>query len=642
MSAFATMWQSRWLVLVASLWLQTCAGIGYAFGGYSSLVKSTLGYSQQQITILGIAKDLGANIGLSAGALSGVLPTWCLIIIGTVQNSVGYGWLWLIVTGHATSLPLWAVCLLILIGTNGETYWNTVSLVTNVSNFPKSRGHVSGLLKGFNGMCSAIFAQIYVTFFAPDQAAYLLIIAVDPTVVSLSTMFFIRQVKPKKGGGKQFDALGFSFIYGDSMVIAAYLMAVLVLQDVMALGFKVRLTITVLLLAMVALPLATPMLLWFVGRRKRMLDAERGHQGDKEGEGIKAPLLNVYAKEGNYGMHDKEGGITSHERQGEVNDASKDLYGMEQGATALRRDVRGSEGFGSQTGSFVALMSDSEDEKSDGPDMLSKEDRKGKVLEVRSVRTSVADGALRLKKSKDPPRRKDVTLREALLKADFWLLFFVLICGAGTGMAAIDNMGQISQSQGYANPSVFVSMTSIFNFIGRLLGGYFSEILVRTYFLPRSWAIGVAQGVLAAGHFFIAMGWPTTLYLGTLLVGTGYGSHWGIVPPMISELFGIKHFGMFYNVYTMGTPAGVLFFSGFLAGYLYDIEAAKQQQTHHLLHNLASTSSTCSGAVCFRASFLVMVGFCIIGMFLCAILSLRTRSVYANLYNPKSVSMQEN
>ncbi|XP_041998493.1 uncharacterized protein LOC121748296 [Salvia splendens] len=52
----------------------------------------------------------------------------------------------------------------------------------------------------------------------------------------------------------------------------------------------------------------------------------------------------------------------------------------------------------------------------------------------------------------------------------------------------------------------------------------------REYAYPRPVALAVAQVIMAIGQFFFAMGWPGTMYLGTLLVGLGYGSHWAIVP----------------------------------------------------------------------------------------------------------------
>ena len=102
-------WQSRWLVLVASFWIQACGGIGYAFGSYSPLIKSSLGYNQHQINILGNAKDFGDSIGFLAGYLCEVLPPSGLLFVGGIQNLVGYGWLWLVVTQRVSALPFWAV-----------------------------------------------------------------------------------------------------------------------------------------------------------------------------------------------------------------------------------------------------------------------------------------------------------------------------------------------------------------------------------------------------------------------------------------------------------------------------------------------------------------------------------------------------
>lgn len=90
-------WNNRWVVLIASIWLQSCSGIGYVFGSLSPIIKSSLNYNQKQINRLGVAKDIGDSVGLLAGVLCDWLPPWALILVGAVQNVVGYGWLWLIV-----------------------------------------------------------------------------------------------------------------------------------------------------------------------------------------------------------------------------------------------------------------------------------------------------------------------------------------------------------------------------------------------------------------------------------------------------------------------------------------------------------------------------------------------------------------
>lgn len=103
------MLNNRWLVFVAAMWVQSVAGVGYLFGSISPVLKASLGLNQRQIASLGVAKDIGDCVGFLAGFLCEVLPLWAALLIGALKNFVGYGWVWLIVTGRAPALPLWGV-----------------------------------------------------------------------------------------------------------------------------------------------------------------------------------------------------------------------------------------------------------------------------------------------------------------------------------------------------------------------------------------------------------------------------------------------------------------------------------------------------------------------------------------------------
>lgn len=214
--------------------------------------------------------------------------------------------------------------------------------------------------------------------------------------------------------------------------------------------------------------------------------------------------------------------------------------------------------------------------------MLPALERQKRIAQLQAkLAQAAAEGAVRVKRRRTPHRGEDFTLMQALIKADFWIIFFSLLFGSGSGLTVIDNLGQMSQSLGYDNTHVFVSMISIWNFLGRVGGGYFSEIIVRDHAYPRHAAMAIAQVVMAFGHFFFAMGWPGAMYIGTLLVGLGYGAHWAIVPAAASELFGLKNFGALYNFLTIANPAGSLVFSGVIASSIYDSEAEKQAQQRH-------------------------------------------------------------
>ncbi|XP_049371612.1 protein NUCLEAR FUSION DEFECTIVE 4-like [Solanum verrucosum] len=552
---------NRWLVFVAAMWIQICAGIVFLFGSISPVIKISLNYNQKQIARLIVAKDLGYSLGFLAATLCEIFPLWAALLVGAIQNFIGYGGIWLIVTRRTAPLPLWAMCILIFVGTNGETYFNTAALVSCVGNFPKSRGPVVGILKGFAGLGGAILTQIYAVIHSPDHASLIFMIAVAPAMVIIALMFIIRPI----GGHRQVrpsDGLSFSFVYSICLLLASYLMGVMLVEDFIDVSQNVIIIFTVILFVILIIPIVIPIYLSFtqepiVVQEEEALLSQSGDQGP---------------------------GRSEHGDGQEI------------------------------------ISCEAEEEKPKGVDLLP---------------------ALEKQKRRGPCMGEDFTLVQALIKADFWLMFFSLLFGSGSSLTVIDNLGQMSQSFGYDNTHVFVSMISRWNFLRRIGSGYFSEIIVRDNAYPRHAALAIAQVVMAFGHFFFAMGWPGAMYIGTLLVGLGHGTHWAVVPAAASELFGLKNFGCVYNFLTISTPIGSLVFSGLIASSIYDMEAEKQAQQPHEGRLMASVLTRflnmdeplkCEGTICFFLTSLILSGLCIIAAVLSMILVYRTKTLYANLY----------
>ncbi|GAB4860427.1 hypothetical protein Ancab_035586 [Ancistrocladus abbreviatus] len=575
---------NRWLVFVASMWIQSCAGIGYLFGSISPVIKSSMGYNQRQVAMLGVAKDLGDSVGFIAGSLCEILPMWGILCIGVVQNFVGYGLLWLVVTNKLPSLPLWVLCIALFIGTNGETYFNTAALVSCVQNFPKSRGPIVGILKGFAGLSGAILSEIYLMFSSSNDDSLILMIAVGPAAVVLCLMFVVRPV----GGHRQIrpaDGLCFTFVYGVCILLAAYLLGILILEDLVNLARSLTTIFSIILIIILLLPIIIPVILAFFSDPRPLA-----------GEIL---LPQPKAQE----------------------------PGKSDGPEVILSEVE----------------SEVEDEKV--TETMEPSLRRKRIAELQSkLFQAAAEGAVRVKRRKGPHRGENFTLKQALVKADFWLMFFSLVLAAGSGVTIIDNMGQICESLGYNDASIFVSMISIWNFLGRVGGGYFSELLVRKYAYPRPVAMAVAQVIMAFGLFYYAMAWPGAIYIMTVLIGLGYGAHWAIVPAAVSELFGLKSFGALYNFLTLANPVGSLIFSVAIASGIYDYEAEKQAALWQPNLNrilkmplLDDDSLSCTGTICYSITCGILSGLCVIAVALSLIVIIRTRGVYAHLYpNPRS------
>lgn len=310
------------------------------------------------------------------------------------------------------------MCALIFVGTNGETYFNTAALVSCVQNFPKNRGPVVGILKGFAGLSGAILTQIYAVMHSPDHASLLFMVAVGPTMVAIALMFIVRPV----GGHRQLrssDGFSFSIIYGVCIVLASYLMGVMLVQDLIDVSYTIVIIFTVILFCLLLIPIIIPITL--------CASQERRSEGDE-----------ALLPSGN---------------QQESSKSGEDGHDM--------------------------IFSEMEDEKPKEVDLLPANERQKRIAQLQTrLAQAAAEGAVRIKKRR-PRRGEDFTMREALIKADLWLIFVSLLLGSGSGLTVIDNLGQMSESLGYDNTHVFVSMISIWNFLGRIGGGYFSEKVVR-------------------------------------------------------------------------------------------------------------------------------------------------------------------
>lgn len=148
--------------------------------------------------------------------------------------------------------------------------------------------------------------------------------------------------------------------------------------------------------------------------------------------------------------------------------------------------------------------------------------------------------------------------------------------------------------------------------------------------IPRTVWMTCTQVVMIITYLLFASALDGTLYVATALLGICYGVQFSIMVPTTSELFGLKNFGIFYNFMSLGNPLGALLFSGLLAGYIYDTEAAKQH------------AISCLGPNCFRLTFLILAGVCGMGTILSVVLTIRIKPVYEMLYGGGSFRLPQN
>ncbi|KAL4199822.1 hypothetical protein AMTRI_Chr03g146710 [Amborella trichopoda] len=216
-----------------------------------------------------------------------------------------------------------------------------------------------------------------------------------------------------------------------------------------------------------------------------------------------------------------------------------------------------------------------------------------------------------------PSQREDnLTVLQAMLTWDFWLLFTAMACGMGSGLATINNMSQLGESLGYTTTeiSTLVSLWSIWNFLGRFGAGYVSEYFLHRAGYARPLFMVITMAAMAIGHGVISSGFRGALYVGSILVGVCYGSQWSLMPTISSEIFGLRNLGTLFNTISIASPIGSYILSVWVVGYIYDLEASDKE--------------SCSGTHCFMVSFLIMASAALIGCLVASVLYFRTRRFY--------------
>lgn len=224
-----------------------------------------------------------------------------------------------------------------------------------------------------------------------------------------------------------------------------------------------------------------------------------------------------------------------------------------------------------------------------------------------------------------PERGEDYTILQALFSIDMLILFVATICGVGGTLTAIDNLGQIGTSLRYPKRSIstFVSLVSIWNYLGRVSAGFISEIVLVKYKFPRPLILTIVLLFSCFGHLLIAFNVPGGLYVASVIIGFCFGAQWPLVFAIISEIFGLKYYSTLYNFGGVASPIGSYLLNVRVAGYLYDREADKQMAAAGLTRK-AGEDLSCVGVDCFKLSFIIIAAATLFGCVISLILVLRT------------------
>ncbi|KAJ7546840.1 hypothetical protein O6H91_08G056500 [Diphasiastrum complanatum] len=551
-------------------------------------MKITLGYDQETINNIAFFKDLGANVGIIAGIVYDFSGAWLVLLLGSIVNVFGYTMIWLAVTGRIARPAVWEMCLYIAIGANSGAFASTAVIVSGVKSFPQNRGMVIGLLKGFVGLSGAMMTQLFKAIYGrtDSTSSFILLIGWFPSFVYLVLMFVVRPMKAVQAAN---DKRKFYVFLVMALLLAAYLMIIIIVHSFS----KVKKSSDQALAAIMILIMLVPLGVVVQTELSKTIPGKDEGEGEGEGDEISTP---------------------------------KEIQQGHQQQTILP----------SVSSSEAVKITDIKEAKV----LLSTDANKPAPVPSAPHSTSALHNLWKTfttELTTRPSRGEDHTLIQALSSLDFWLVFLVATCGLGTGLMVIDNLGQLGASLGYSpvRVSTFVSLVSIWNFLGRVGFGFMSEILMQRKGVPRPLFYAVISAISMIVNVIMALNVSGSLYIGSILIGMSFGAQMPVLYSIVSEVFGLRFFGTLYNVATLASPLGTYLLSVRAAGRLYDQEASKEWEHRQALSPAApspalhtSSAMLCHGAHCYRVSFFLMAAVSGFGCLLSLILSLRTRHFY--------------
>ncbi|CAA2983544.1 protein NUCLEAR FUSION DEFECTIVE 4-like [Olea europaea var. sylvestris] len=500
----------KWMILVATIWIQAFTGTNFDFSAYSSELKSVLGISQVQLNYLATASDLGKALGWSSGLALIYLPLWMVMLLAAAMGLIGYGVQWLVIR-NIVALPYFVVFLLCLLAGCSICWFNTVCFVLCIKNFPCTRPLALALTVSFNGVSAALYNLAAKSLNPSSTKLYLLLNAIIPLFTSIAAVIPILcqpPADPLSPDAVKHEQLTFLKLNLLAIITGLYL---LFLHSSNA---SIARFLFVGAIFLLILPLAIPGIIyardWFKHTIYRRFQFE--------GSGfmlVDADDLELHKE------------LLSRE-----NSVANGLIYTANNENSVREMSRQNTGGGEGCSCYTVI----------GQDQLFMlgEEHKAKML---------------------------------ISRIDFWLYYLAYFCGGTIGLVYSNNLGQIAQSLGQSSTtSRLITMYSSFSFFGRLLSATPDFIRRKFYFARTGWLVIALLPTPIAFFLLAATGTEMALQAGTALIGLSSGFIFAAAVSITSELFGPNSVGVNHNILITNIPIGSLVY-GFLAATFYDSNA---------------------------------------------------------------------
>lgn len=166
-------------------------------------------------------------------------------------------------------------------------------------------------------------------------------------------------------------------------------------------------------------------------------------------------------------------------------------------------------------------------------------------------------------------RRRDCNWRQILKSISFYKLWIMFAANSAAGLLILSHISNISKIQfNWDGGFILIILVSIFNTIGRILGGVLSDRIDK---------INLARTILIIQSINMLMLFKFNtipyIIIGVVLGGFCYGAGFSVYPSKLSDLYGVKYFGTNYAILFLGWSLGGILGPA-IAATIFDITNA--------------------------------------------------------------------
>ena len=168
-------------------------------------------------------------------------------------------------------------------------------------------------------------------------------------------------------------------------------------------------------------------------------------------------------------------------------------------------------------------------------------------------------------------RKDDYNPGEMLRTWQFYVIWFIYVCGAGAGLMIISKLAKMVEVQaGVSLGFVLVAILAVGNGAGRIIAGSMSDKIGRKTTLFICFVLqAVSIILLSQAETGNVLGSTLILAVLSALIGANYGANLALFPSITKDYYGIRNFGVNYGlVFTAWGLGG--FTLSLLAGKVYD------------------------------------------------------------------------